>query len=206
MGEGTSARTGGGMASLPNLSALDDALVAPTGGAAGRRVGRWFSGESKDEKTIGQFFEKHTNWEKKEHTWGEWWTQEYIEELKTGKEIDKAHHYAYRMAMGSSEKYTYEACKYKLAYRSNSLLAEVKEEGGNHTLTVKRKVKTISKLHQCDGGSKFYVTGEADKDTVHFEVTVGANKEVKSMRHSFQGGANVGYKELTAEIYKLSRV
>lgn len=195
--------TGGGMAQLPNLSALDGALVAPTGGTAGRR--RWRRFESRAEKTIGQFFEEHTQWDAKEHAWGEWWMPSYIKQLENGSEIDQAHHFAYRMAMGSSEKYEYQWCNYKLVYASKSLQAEVEDEGDNHKLIVTRKVKTISKLDQCEGGSAFYLTKEKGVDTVHFELVVGADRAVKSMRHYFQGGNDVGFKTLTATFYVLPR-
>lgn len=191
------------MASLPNLSALDGALVAPTGGTAGRRKLRRY--ESPAETTIGQFFKERTEWKEEGHTWGEWWTPSYIEKLKKGEQIDQAHHYAYRMAMGSFEKYEYEACKYKLRYESKSLQATAEEVGGDYKLTVTRKVKTISKLSsKCSGGPAFYLTGEEDVDTMHFELVVGANQAVKSMRHYFQGGNSVGTPDLTALLYVLS--
>lgn len=206
MGEGTSARTGGGMASLPNLSALDDALVAPTGGAAGRRVGRWFRGESEAEKAIREFFEEHTKWDKEAHKSDKWWTQGYVNKLneKQGDNIDKAHHYAYRMAMGSSEEYNLPECTLTVVYAGRSTLTVTQNpaEPMDETveLRMRRKVNRVTTRLQDE--NRDCLDGAKKTGFVELNISVNADGTFDSMSHEFQPDDG---KEITLQpyIYKI---
>ena len=191
------------MALLPNLSALDGALVAPTGGNAGRRAVSWYR-ESEAEKTIRLFFENHTEWNKQAHKSDKWWTEDYIKKLNESQDdnIDRAHHYAYRMAMGSSEEYWLPGCNLTVVYAGRSTLtAQQTTSDGFVELTMRRRVKRVTtpyhvKDHDC-------LNGATKTGFVELNISVNEYRKFNLRSHAFHpdGGDAI---TLKPSIYKIS--
>jgi len=192
------------MASLPNLSALDGALVAPTGGNAGRRARSWYR-ESDAEKTVRLFFENHTEWKAEEHKSDKWWTEDYIKKLNKSQDdnIERAHHYAYRMLMGSSERYWPPGCELIVVYAGRSTLTakEAETSDGGIELTMRRKVKRVTKAYEIADHN--CLKGAAKTGFVELKISVNAYRKFNFRSHEFQPADGEAI-TLEPKIYKIS--